>query len=472
MSGGGGWGKKAGLLSISPAVNFDQASPNLPTSGWPPWASEPEEMSQALGSPVEPGDHIQFFLAEPQAKDPSSKAYPTRNMGRDMGPDMGPFILNIGTIPSTVDAIPDGTSVSTEGEICESKLLPNQFGVLSEKGFSISRANLQASPPVVSSQTVVDVPYSRFSLYYGATAEVQEAAEPSEAAPEGQSRGFSIRNVGATPFKMNEIRAGGSDGSAEQNQRDPTIRRYARKEPGVIEERQDGSVIRMVPMREPAQGLGKPAEGTAAAERERPQIDWFKPSVDNNPERSLVRKVSKELRDGHAPIRYHIKSREDPQSAAIYRRAVAKDKMKKLEQEAAAREQRKKALREAIKESGVLEEVLDIATGKKKTGQTKEFTSTEEPDRPKESGTATIRPLSNDQKAYTEELETLSNEELEQEKKDLDAALIEARTARKQASSAIDRIQMPSWTHDLKLPAQRPTEKSKPFSVMTLPNIQ
>ena len=182
VSGGGGWGKKAGLLSIAPAVDFESASASGSTSGasssesngmiededgalLPPWM-QPEAKSTdtsatsaggGSGSPVQEGDTIQFLLSVPEIAKP-----PTPTPGSTTSEA---FTVQVGTIPSSVDAMPIPSSSSSEGseEVFDKdrlaeqiKILPNYLGVLSEKGVALERVSAEQQ----RSGSMLDVPYS------------------------------------------------------------------------------------------------------------------------------------------------------------------------------------------------------------------------------------------------------------------------------------------------------------------------
>lgn len=96
LSGGGGWGQKAGLLALDPVTNFaiDESDQQLYSSKDP----DPTSFRKAMLGDVAPvGHYIQFFIS--------------RVEGAKVEPDFGNlpsrlWSLHVGTIPSTIDQIP------------------------------------------------------------------------------------------------------------------------------------------------------------------------------------------------------------------------------------------------------------------------------------------------------------------------------------------------------------------------------
>lgn len=130
LSGGGGWGKKAGLISLDPAKSISEAAEN---------AADVDEMD--LRPVAVPGSYI-TFLTSPV----SSLELPKYEQ------DTCAF----GTIPSTIDDIPDTT---TEGP-SSIDAWPGYFGALSEQGMSIKSVRQHSERREHYSQTMVDVPFS------------------------------------------------------------------------------------------------------------------------------------------------------------------------------------------------------------------------------------------------------------------------------------------------------------------------
>lgn len=153
LSGGGGWGVKAGLLSLDPDTSHGVS---------PMESSRLLDLDEDLTtgtmfkSIARSGDLIVFYAAPDTSlfeitRDESITAPPIESS------------IELGVIPSTIDDIPDApTNVSadtTDGT--NVKFRPNHFGILSETGMSIAGASNQDRP--LEMKTKLDVPFTRFS---------------------------------------------------------------------------------------------------------------------------------------------------------------------------------------------------------------------------------------------------------------------------------------------------------------------
>ncbi|KIW03495.1 uncharacterized protein PV09_05262 [Verruconis gallopava] len=157
MSGGGGWGKKAGLLSISPAITLEPQSAELRDSHLlPPYMRDVQDINEALGSPVEPGDRIQLFIAKSDGETALCQTNHVFNKHTQ--------IVSLGTIPSSTDAMPVELGLASNDEQSDgtARLFSGYFGVLSERGIGISSMTEEGN----KMKTLIDVPYSRFNMYY------------------------------------------------------------------------------------------------------------------------------------------------------------------------------------------------------------------------------------------------------------------------------------------------------------------
>jgi hypothetical protein len=156
LSGGGGWGKKAGLLSLDPVPVSEEVPIRMEdaTSGF----DGPGDFSSALTPVVEDGDTIQFFIsptksAAEQDELKTLKATPKNNT----------WGWELGTVPSTIDSIPGGSWQHTDDSNYIA-VFKHSFGALAENGLTLTR-RFQVTPHQPSStlaMTTIDVPYSRF----------------------------------------------------------------------------------------------------------------------------------------------------------------------------------------------------------------------------------------------------------------------------------------------------------------------
>ncbi|KAB8339022.1 hypothetical protein FH972_021961 [Carpinus fangiana] len=127
LSGGGGWGNKAGLLSLDPHSDYVQRSADdlFDLDG-----SDPMSFLRGTASP---GDRIVFYAVVD---------------GKDhQGPTQAS--LEFGVVPSTADDMPASAEPGTEHK-SPVRHYPNRFGFLSELGLSINRRSDDASLPVRS----------------------------------------------------------------------------------------------------------------------------------------------------------------------------------------------------------------------------------------------------------------------------------------------------------------------------------
>ena len=159
LSGGGGWGKKAGLLSLDPESSY---SPDESTSQESDFFASMGSLDSKAEEPafrdiVSPGDYIQFYItpiASPTLEPEQASLVPTSYRQS----------AEFGTVPSTIDNMPQSsTSDSSTTSACE--LYENHFGALSEVGIALTISRHEdRQEPVALNATKIDVPFSRFSL--------------------------------------------------------------------------------------------------------------------------------------------------------------------------------------------------------------------------------------------------------------------------------------------------------------------
>lgn len=162
LSGGGGWGKKAGLLSLDPV-------PASKSSGSPTGLDsratieDPGNFESTLTPVVQDGDSIQFFtlpksdLAQ-EARESDNYETASKLMIADNSAGW-----ELGTIPSTMDSIPGESWQHMETGKHHSAFFQSSFGALTEGALTITRYrrnNLENTSSVYT--TTLDVPFSRF----------------------------------------------------------------------------------------------------------------------------------------------------------------------------------------------------------------------------------------------------------------------------------------------------------------------
>lgn len=156
LSGGGGWGKKAGLLSLDPVAN----TPETPTEDV--MADDPSDLSSALPSVVRNGEFIQFFASPPEtASQPWSDAVKLKRMSRWRKR----WHWELGTIPSTADALTAGSWQHDSAASKETYVFRGSFGALTEDGITMNgHFRSPGEEPSKVRKSKVDVPFSRFSM--------------------------------------------------------------------------------------------------------------------------------------------------------------------------------------------------------------------------------------------------------------------------------------------------------------------
>lgn len=157
LSGGGGWGKKKGLISLDPVPTSEELPIRMEdaTSG----SDGPGDFLKALKPVATEGDSIQFFISpNPRAE---SKEEASARLMRI--PRSGIWGLQLGTIPSTMDMMPGASCQHNPSEKLGIRVLPYTFGALSERGLTFTRSFRESAnkPATLNSTSTVDVPFTR-----------------------------------------------------------------------------------------------------------------------------------------------------------------------------------------------------------------------------------------------------------------------------------------------------------------------
>lgn len=166
MSGGGGWGKKQGLLSLDPEVSFsgsanrdDLASLSQvfdPSSGEPldtlPTIDQGIAVDDLslLSQVATAGDYIQFFVSV----EPTESRVPTKSDSND-----GAVSYHFGMVADSMEL--EAYNPEDNSEIVT---LPDTFGALSEKAIAYSQP--VKGEEQSESSTKLDVPGSRVTLSF------------------------------------------------------------------------------------------------------------------------------------------------------------------------------------------------------------------------------------------------------------------------------------------------------------------
>jgi hypothetical protein len=172
LSGGGGWGKKAGLVSLDPDLEYSTRELRGDI-GWNFSFGEDEGASaivkqqrEALGEMINEGDSIMFLLA-PQANESSlhdANSPVAGTSSSDAIPAHTP-IIKFGPIPSTIDEIPSDSPHAgrSGGSASIIRHIPDMFGILSEGGMAISRRSNDLWG-VSETKSKLDVPFGTLTI--------------------------------------------------------------------------------------------------------------------------------------------------------------------------------------------------------------------------------------------------------------------------------------------------------------------
>ncbi|KAL6240061.1 hypothetical protein BDW75DRAFT_1895 [Aspergillus navahoensis] len=170
MSGGGGWGKKQGLLSLDPEMSFgkpreedikplhqllssDEVNSAYEAAPPPELPTFMQDLS-ALSQTAEPGDYVQFFasVAEQELYAGSSIS---------LCASSGESVLCCFGVMSDAEVLSSQTAKHKNLTVAS-----NHFGALSEKAITYLQPLAEAQPDMSETHTKVDVPGSRLALVF------------------------------------------------------------------------------------------------------------------------------------------------------------------------------------------------------------------------------------------------------------------------------------------------------------------
>ncbi|CAN9194316.1 unnamed protein product [Alternaria alternata] len=160
LSGGGGWGKKAGLLSLDPVPANEAAEPSK-HDDLPNTINDPEDFESTLTPVVRDGDSIQFFISPKSDLEKIAQETNTRRLAsiipkRHWG-------WELGTIPSTIDSVP-GESWQHRPRPTKKIHVHHGFGALTEGPMTLTRhSHVNSDKDFTVNVTTIDVPFSRLS---------------------------------------------------------------------------------------------------------------------------------------------------------------------------------------------------------------------------------------------------------------------------------------------------------------------
>lgn len=164
LSGGGGWGKKAGLLSLDPVPVTDFAYGEQEQSETDASYDDPQDFASSLTSVVLDGDWIQFFILPNSYLNTEAAWLDSEEHIKSLQPEES-LSWELGTIPSTVDSIPGQSWQHAAGASEDASVFRNSFGALTEAGLTLTRRPIsklpRSSDSTSTSATTVDVPFTR-----------------------------------------------------------------------------------------------------------------------------------------------------------------------------------------------------------------------------------------------------------------------------------------------------------------------
>lgn len=172
LSGGGGWGKKAGLLSLDPTPlgppqKISKADGMQDEGSAEDDYDSVEDFSTALKPVVQDGDYIQFFISAAPTQQSEDGATLEHLLNTEEAADNGAWTWEFGVVPSTVDTIPGGSWQHTGDPSTEIVAFRGTFGALAERGLTLMRGlNVHDDTGFAQKDlntTMIDVPFSRWS---------------------------------------------------------------------------------------------------------------------------------------------------------------------------------------------------------------------------------------------------------------------------------------------------------------------
>ncbi|EME87979.1 uncharacterized protein MYCFIDRAFT_75810 [Pseudocercospora fijiensis CIRAD86] len=172
LSGGGGWGKKAGLLSFDPDSSYSTREIRSQT-GWNFSLDDEkalqESQKQALGEVVKEGELVAFYMARSENADTALKQGLLGEASLN-GPTLQEAVT-FGAIPSSIESASGRSAMSDDSDEYRNSIrhFVNQFGALSEGGMAVTLTK----DGTVLTQTKMDMPFGKLRLALGSKASEQ-----------------------------------------------------------------------------------------------------------------------------------------------------------------------------------------------------------------------------------------------------------------------------------------------------------
>ncbi|KAF2181970.1 hypothetical protein K469DRAFT_475040, partial [Zopfia rhizophila CBS 207.26] len=166
LSGGGGWGKRAGLLSLDPSVSYN-ALVSSPANEYAAGQASTNDLATALHRIVRPGESIQFFtsptLRKPKHDMPARDCWQEQGNADDRPGQSTRWSWELGTIPSTADSIPNDLLQQPTPASSAVSVFRGCFGALAEGGMTLVQKSGDSAWGGLNASKI-DVPFSRFGV--------------------------------------------------------------------------------------------------------------------------------------------------------------------------------------------------------------------------------------------------------------------------------------------------------------------
>nr|OQO29181.1 hypothetical protein B0A51_09383 [Rachicladosporium sp. CCFEE 5018] len=188
LSGGGGWGKKAGLLSLDPDTQYFTRELRQ-DSGWAfDFGNEDAEAMklEALGEIVKEGERIMFLIGPENLDNSFRWAHADKREKSRFG--IASRGVTLGVIPSSVDAVAPTPSPNAPVTLVHH---PGRFGLLSEGGMAFART----MPSGDVQRTKFDVPGGRLWLWQSSNAARERVSGENEEQRAARLKKFAIENA-------------------------------------------------------------------------------------------------------------------------------------------------------------------------------------------------------------------------------------------------------------------------------------
>lgn len=165
--GGGGWGKRAGLLSLEPAIDFEQTPVSPASSIFE--VQENQDLSQQKSDWVKPGDYVQFYASFHNGDPPKTEAASSTNLDT-AGQSLSYWSRTGEETQSLVIGVMPKLDLPLQSDRREEEFqafmhIPNYFGFLSEVGAAVGVDKVSLPEEHISEhRSRIDVPFTSIKV--------------------------------------------------------------------------------------------------------------------------------------------------------------------------------------------------------------------------------------------------------------------------------------------------------------------